>query len=167
MAESLLRNALITLDCRLSKAEAQLAELQLDYGRVLLRQMASQTENKLARVAMPHLVPNTAKHMTFSRLSKGRGKGFNEAAFEQVVQQHPGLAGGLEALKELGPWAAHPLMARTSVGSQQGVTIGLLQELIDKEFPDGDPVKPDVDAVLACLTDLAQHLGESLFVSTT
>lgn len=165
--EPLLQNAHVTLEGRLLNAETQLAKLQLDYGRLLLRRMAPETENKLARVAMPSLAPSAAKHMTFGRLSKGTDKGVDKAAFEQVVQQHPGLKRGLKAFKELGTWAVHPLMAWPSAGGQKAVTSMLLQGLIDKEFCDGDPVKPDAEAVLACLTDLAQHLGEGLFLSTT
>ncbi|KXZ47664.1 hypothetical protein GPECTOR_33g546 [Gonium pectorale] len=156
LAESLLWNALTALEDRLSKAEAQFPALQQDHGRLLLRQMASQTENKLARRVKPGLTPKDAVHMTFSRLSKGSDKGVDKAAFQRVVQQYPGLADGLKSLKELGTSVTHPVTARTSAGGQQAVTSELLRELIAKEYTDDDPVKQD----------LALHLGESIFVPT-
>ncbi|PNW69982.1 hypothetical protein CHLRE_17g700800v5 [Chlamydomonas reinhardtii] len=155
---------------RLSNVEAQLAELQQelqqDPGTSLLREIASQTEHKLARCVMPGLKPQDLVHVTFSRLASGRDQGVDRAAFHRVVHRHPGLAGGLESLKELATCVRRPLAARTKPGGgQQAVTSELLRELIDKEYPDGDPVKPDVEAVLACLQELAEHLGERIFIT--
>lgn len=165
-AKAMLWNALIALEGRLSEAEAQLKALQQDHDKLLLRQMASQAENKLARIAQPGLAPKSAVHMTFGRLSKGRDKGVDKVAFKKVVRKYPGLADGLESLKTLGTPIAHPEMDRVHDGSQQPITDALLRELINKEYTADDPVKPDVEEVLGCLTFLAKQLHENLFVPT-
>ncbi|EFJ46055.1 hypothetical protein VOLCADRAFT_93557 [Volvox carteri f. nagariensis] len=164
-AEVLLWDALIVLEGRLSKVEAQLVQLQQDHNKLLLLQMASQAENKFVHCAAPSLAPRSAAHMTFNHLSNGRDKGVNKAVFQQFVSKYPGLQEGLESLKDIGTPIAHPEMVRMEEGNKQPVTSMLLQNLINKEYSDDDPVKPDVEAVLRCLSDLAQELGESLFVN--
>ncbi|PNH00937.1 hypothetical protein TSOC_013215 [Tetrabaena socialis] len=130
--------------------------------------MAWQAENKLARAfTVPDaegrsLTLKAASHLTFKRLASDQDKRLDAAGFQQIVARH---AGGLKVLKNLGDGWGNPASARVTDGSQQQVTSQLLHQLVDAEFRVGDPVKLEVEAVLACLEALAQQLQEDLFVS--
>ncbi len=164
---------LAELQQKQGRSEEELADLKVevagrrvDHKKLVLREMGSQTENKLARVAKPNTTPKAACHLKFKRLVGSNDPGINKAEVQRVVQEYPGLEDGLKVLKGLGTGIAHPTLVNMGAGGPQPVTSALLQELIDEEFID-DGVKADVQAVFMCLTDLAEDLKEDLFVKTT
>jgi hypothetical protein len=149
-AESQLWNAMAVLDARLSALEPEQATL-------LLREMASQLENKLARLFMPSL--QDARHTTLARLRKHlQVTSDDDSALTTLLSNFPGVEEGLDVLKGL--------CALTTYSQTVSVSYDALAAAVEAQFTDADPTKPDVKSVLECLQHLAKSMSESPFVVT-
>ena len=176
--QEVLWSAIVALEERLSKLEdqlqsfridqqeleGQLQSFRIDHQKLVLRQVGSQLENKLARRCIPDIItPYAARHTTFNRIKSHKGR--DEAYVLQLKSSFPDLEAGIEALNELAVPVAHPERMKMEPGPDVPITFGLLESLTLTHFDGSDALEP-VQQVLACLKAVSEELAEPPFVDT-
>jgi hypothetical protein len=149
---------------RLEKLEQALNLAETGNSILLLRQIASQCENKVFRLCTTGITPKQAAHASIKRLKMT--KQHDALRLTALTAAFPGLEAGVEALKDMGTPFAHPVTLYDSTGTQRQVTEQDLELLISKHLG-GEVVEDDVRAVLHCLVEVSRQLQEPLFVATT
>jgi hypothetical protein len=124
---------------------------------LVLREAASQCENKLCRLCLKE--PMSAKDVRYGSLARlKKDKRLDRPLLEQYLGTWQGMEDGLEALKSLGGLnAAHPRQTAPPTKEE-------LLSLVEKHT--GRFVRPAILEVIEVLVDAAEKLKEPLFVPT-
>ncbi|PNH04994.1 hypothetical protein TSOC_008801 [Tetrabaena socialis] len=142
---------------QISELKQQYHSLASDSGKMLMRQMATQTVNKLARKVSPGLSAYDARDMHMSIVADMAKSDMDSNAYQQVVNKYRKLKPAVKDLCDLGRLVAHLI-------PQPPVSEELLREAINNNVSQG--LRAYAEEVLACLVELASDLREPLFVST-
>ncbi|GFR48042.1 hypothetical protein Agub_g9875 [Astrephomene gubernaculifera] len=144
------------LKLQMSELKEQMSELKGGAGKLLMRQMATQTVNKLGRLVEPKMSAHEARDLCMA-LVKVLAEKKGSKVYKETVTKYPLLKTGVNTLCYLAWPVAHP-MPEPAVTEEQ-----LLEAIKQHVSPHMQWV---AEEVLACLVDLAVQLKEPLFVST-
>lgn len=141
----------------LARVRDELKELRGSYERLVLRQMATQMVNKLARLTIDELnSPYDARDITMEIvMAEGRPAALNELLGGRDVQR---LQRAVGMLCQLAREDAHPVP--NPMLTEQDL-IGIMNRNL------ATYAKSQAQQVLECLVQLSAELKEDLFVSTT
>ena len=155
---------------RASDDETFIAAFGSDEGvKLLMRHMAAQMLNKLARAVIPYMTPNLARLATLKLLNKRTAAfGGSLDRLNAILAHYPQLKNGVTAIlgrssgADIGSppaWLLPPSECPTLAFYLRFTIVRALKQM------DSSLERPALH-VLACLLDLRQLLGEALFVST-